>query len=469
MELISLNAMTVAIKAGKAGGAFSYITEELKRISTRTIDLSEEIIRIGSDVRKIFRGFQNSMAGVENLQKDLFTDFSQKLDKSFETFFQGLKAVVTVLSDIRDRSGGVREPLFGIMHQIQQQDIIRQSIDHVIITLREMKSLNTSDSNEDVLDELSFFQSLPDLCISLLAEVKAKIASSADIFAKNSESIEETIKSVEEDYKRFSSMSGGRDRPFDVAFGEAKSVLEGLASDLKRSLVLKDKVSQESGNLVREVEGMEDTFRAFSTIVGRFHNINIASRIEIAKQSALASMADTVVRMSSLTDSIEENVNGALKSIKDFIKDTAGSVKDYTQMFENEKKFIQSFEADIWGAFSELSAAKSDLEEIISKFSLFSDKFFILFQTTSGDVKDLNTLVSTIERIERTLLSVKEKASSEMNSYLKRAGISEWTIRSTRLKEIIKDFTIFSHKKKAGQIGGFEVEEGIPEGEVTFF
>ena len=214
---------------------------------------------------------------------------------------------------------------------------------------------------------------------------------------------------------------------------------------------------------------MEDTFRAFSTIVGRFHNINIASRIEIAKQSALASMADTVVRMSSLTDSIEENVNGALTSIKDFIKDTAGSVKDYTQMFENEKKFIQSFEADIWGAFSELSAAKSDLEEIISKFSLFSDKFFILFQTTSGDVKDLNTLVSTIERIERTLLSVKEKASSEMNTYLKRAGISEWTIRSTRLKEIIKDFTIFSHKKKAGQIGGFEVEEGVPEGEVTFF
>ena len=35
MELISLNAMTTAIKAGKEGGAFSFITEEIGRASGR--------------------------------------------------------------------------------------------------------------------------------------------------------------------------------------------------------------------------------------------------------------------------------------------------------------------------------------------------------------------------------------------------------------------------------------------------
>ena len=38
-----------------------------------------------------------------------------------------------------------------------------------------------------------------------------------------------------------------------------------------------------------------------------------------------------------------------------------------------------------------------------------------------------------------------------------------------KLKTIINGFTIYTHKKVAGDLGGFEVEGGTEEGEVTFF
>ena len=57
MELISLNAMTVALKSGTAGKAFSFITDELKKLSAQTIKLTDQLTINGKHQLTLFEKF----------------------------------------------------------------------------------------------------------------------------------------------------------------------------------------------------------------------------------------------------------------------------------------------------------------------------------------------------------------------------------------------------------------------------
>ena len=55
MEVASLNAMVIAIKAGEAGRAFSCITTELKQLSNQTMDLTDQISRGAQTLTAYFK------------------------------------------------------------------------------------------------------------------------------------------------------------------------------------------------------------------------------------------------------------------------------------------------------------------------------------------------------------------------------------------------------------------------------
>ena len=80
MELISLNAMTVALKAGLAGRAFSYITDELKKLSSRTIIYTEELTGSGASILKDFLEFRKLVGEIQAFQQKFFGDFQERLN-----------------------------------------------------------------------------------------------------------------------------------------------------------------------------------------------------------------------------------------------------------------------------------------------------------------------------------------------------------------------------------------------------
>ena len=59
--------------------------------------------------------------------------------------------------------------------------------------------------------------------------------------------------------------------------------------------------------------------------------------------------------------------------------------------------------------------------------------------------------------------------TSERQKLFDNLNINSWEIKNNKLKEIIKQFTITSHKETAGKIAGFQVEAGHDAGEITFF
>ncbi len=473
MELVSINAMTVALKTGGAGKAFSYITEELKRLSTRTIHLTDTITRRGSALLSDFREFRAEMASVKEYQDELFGQFRNRLSGSFDAFLSGVEQTAAALSSIRDKSRSVKTPLSNIMQEVQIQDIIKQSVDHVVISLEELNEVEDSDDEEKLLDELSFLSSLPDLCITLLDDVREQISKSLEVFRSNSEEARGIIEQAEEDRSNFvyESMHAGTDERegLEALFHRASQMLDELLADLHRSMDMKRRLSRDSEQLLEDVSQIENDFRSFSTLITRFRSIDIASRIEVAKQDVLQQMTGTVATMNELTKKIEKDVNVSLDSTKSFIADTSEVLGRYQKVFSGEERLVAEFETRMKRLSQELSEAKNTLGARIEGLSLFNERFVNLFQEMKAQLDRLEGLLSHIDTVNAQLREVQASARSRMKPLLDARGLSEWHIKSDRLKAMIERFTIFTHKQSAGELAGFDVEQGAPSGEITMF
>lgn len=473
MELVSLNAMTVALKAGQSGRAFSYITDELKRLSARTIDLTERISQRGDTLEDAFRRYREALAKTREFHDTLFSQFSSRLTESFREFDRGVREITETLSHVQERSEGVRGPLTKIMEAIQVQDIIKQSVDHVIISVGQLKELSKTESHTELLDELSFLKILPALCTSLLDDVSEKIRQSLASFREESAKAERIMSTVEKERLEFLKSALAADdtggHSLSSLFQDSSSTLQQLLDDIGESVNLKEQVSKISAVLTTQVATLEEDFTLFSSLTNRFHSIDIASRIEIAKQRVLQEMLGTDSPMTELTKRIDSDVQASLDATKEFTASTGGTISQYEQTFQNEEEVVNRFQSDIRSCYDALFAAKNELTEEIRGFELYTTRFLALFEDTRERLTELEALIDDIEAIKASLEGVRSGAVRRMEQVLAENGLDDWTIESEKLKAIIERFTIFTHKKTAGDIIGFEVEGGAESGDVTLF
>jgi hypothetical protein len=232
---------------------------------------------------------------------------------------------------------------------------------------------------------------------------------------------------------------------------------------------MKNDIISKSQVLTARVNELYESFTDFSELVGQFQNVHVASRIEIAKQEALASMDTTVEEMSKLTRFIENTVESALKNIRHFFKRTKDSLDLYREIYKEESAFAVSFHHEMTAIAREADNGLKGIEMILENFSAFSHEFVEAYNRSRELLRQLAECADELNSSTRLLGVVEKGYSSRFEEVLAESGHKEWDIQSERLQNIIKRFTILEHKKAAGKIGGFEVEEGGEGGEVTFF
>jgi hypothetical protein len=473
MELISLNAMTVAIKAGKEGGAFSYITEELKRVSERTISYTEDLTRNGNELQNLFENFKKSVNDVEQVEAQFADRFKNILDEGFDNFTRGIQESIRNARTLTEESRGVSSPLFSIMQEIQNQDIIKQSLEHVIISLEQFSPYSTGSPMEEILDEVTFLADLSSLCTVILSEVKDKLTKGTRLFQEQGASVQGLLERIERKRKEFlaASLSGKeqKERNLAVLFSSSEEIFAKLLQNIHEGLKLKEHVQLESKVLLKKVRLMSDSFQSFSFLIDRFQNINVASKIEIAKQTVLKDMRETVKEMTELTSRIEKNLDTAISHTKGFLRGTKASIGNYESIYRQEESFVLDFESSLMQRKVELNQIKDQITGIIGGFQLYTERFISLFRATRLQLEKLAGLEREMQRIIEKVDGLKRDTERNLREILSSTGNQKWEIKNSRLQEIIKGFTIYTHKKVAGEIGGFEVEGGAEEGEVTFF
>ncbi|MFW5694553.1 MAG: hypothetical protein ACOCYB_05255 [Alkalispirochaeta sp.] len=471
MELVSLNAMTVALKAGSAGRAFSYITDELKRLANRTISLAESISGRGHALLEAFQELEHTLDDARQFQTNLIESFQSRIFSTFDDFGSAVHDTMNGLQRLHEESYQLQEPVNGMMEAIQLQDLIRQSIDHIILALEAIQPEDELADEDELLDELAFVRRIPDLAVSLIEDVARQIDESVDTFSRLIQDAESKRSRLEADRERFiqGHTSTGAHTLHDQ-FDEAATLLRELLSDLDRNVQKKELLVSRSTQITKDVEHLEDQFRSFDTLVTRFHSIDIASRIEVAKQDVLQSMGNTSDQMNSLTKQIERDVDISLTTTQDFIKTTSSVIASHQKKFHEQRLFVERFTESIRRHYDALTESRSEITESVQGFSLFTEGFLRVFEESKESGAHLSTLSRALRDLETQLHTMRSAIESQYRERLKNRGLDSWTIENDRLQNIIQRFTIFAHKQQASELAGLnEVDDAVEAGEVTLF
>ncbi len=444
MELISLNAMTVALKSGAAGRAFSIITEELRRLSGQTIQGTVDIEYKGSTLLDSFRQLKLILERMSKARDEFFGGVRVTLGEGFERLRADIAEAVRVFGGLAEKAERVREPVLGIMQSVQWQDIIRQSLDHVVLALGEAARERSSSSGD------AFAAMTLKLSTELMSDVEVKVASSAAALERDLELLIGVVESLEAERQafvaRFAASTGPQARLDDASY-----------------LAGKDKALSYAQSLGERVETLSVEFKRLDTLLSRFKNIVIASRIQAARSAGLLRKSNTVFAMERLTERIERDIGEANLLTRTFIKSSSAVIDAYASKRDDADRALDAELALIREAFAGLRSAGERAHEAIESLRLYTGDFLNAVAESRARLGELRGIEQEIRAIGRDLDRLQRLAAASSGEL----GIGE--VKNERLKAMIERFTIYTHKEVAGRIGNIELDGASETGAVTLF
>ncbi len=466
LELISLNAMVTALKAGKNGGAFPYITEELQAVSKDSAYLSNRLKDHGENMDRVFRSF------LSNIDSDK-SDLNQAMDIIAENLNNMLKLIKEykdkihiLVSELQKGVGGIRDPLYHIIQEVQKHDIVRQSIDHVILSFQ--KGLEVSSvSTEDELDYLTYQYQVYSFCKDILSEIGEGIDETYKLFQEKSDDLSEMMLTIQKSGETFLNQSGNDSYSLKIREFQ-KSISQN--SEIFRKGFSRESLKKNLSHLLKEIGKLEESSNGFVRIINWVKTINISSRVEAAKLPHLENMNFIIENINNRTDSIEQNVEVLTRIIGDFRKSTDRLFNDYFKDFTDDAAQLEQFIVDLRKGLEGVSDSHEKVDYCTLEIVKAGQAFDEFYQMTRKDLRTMKDLMKKLYDVTGIVDTQKNQYKEKLDHALAASPYSEWKLRGNEIKDLIDKFTIFIHKKKADITSSFALEEeGASSGEVTLF
>lgn len=461
MEVVSLNAKVAALKAGKNSAGFACISDELRKLSTATTNSTDILTNRGVDVLQNLTSFTGKIEKIQNIQQSFYNHFRENLKHIFKNYNGKVEGLIEHLTSAVNEAESVKGPLKNIMEIIQLQDIIRQSLEHVELVLEESNRNTISESPRQMLDELTFIETLYQLCSDLLGDIEDKLAKSINTFSINIADLRAILNKVDEnsEYEKKS--------PEQLSYivGDSVETLEVLLENLEKSMQEKSSIPVDAEQIIHTLNHLENGFMDSLTIVSRFYPININARMETAKWDILNQFSVSTEEISSATDKINSDMETALQLIRKIRKEIETSITFYARGNADEITAVNSITGRIKECYVELTKSSAQLSNTLHSFSVYSNSFFILLDNTELDIAELNKLIDLINNIRETLYDSGQAVTMQKNNTLSEIGLEKWEVKNSKLEEIINRFTIYTHKQAAEDIAGIKIINKVEAGE----
>lgn len=466
LELISLNAMVTALKAGKNGGAFPYITEELQKVSKSSVQLSVNLKTKGNDLGQIFSSFietiNNDKKQISELIKSIASEFTTLINmtKDFQTKSD------KVLYDVKDQVGNIKAPLYQIISEVQKHDIIRQSVDHVILALEHIKDQNDTDV-EKQLNALSYGSRVYGFCYEILDEIHGELKGNYKIFKAKSGDLNSLINFIQESGDSIQSNKSVTSH--DLLIAESQKNIENALNHLKKGSI-QTNMQKNLDGIYRDITSLEESYSGFSRIINWVKTINISSRVEAAKLPHLKNMSFIIENISYRTDSIEETVESVNKSITEFRKNSDSLISDFFKQSQKDAVQVENFGFNLGENLDEVNDYSLNIKEKMNELIETSDQFLEFYKMANNDLERMNLLVADIQNIINIIEIEKKVFDEKLGVLLEQEGLKSWELRGDEIKQLIDKFTIYIHKKKVISDDSLEMDgEGASSGEITLF
>ena len=460
--------MTMAIKAGHAGKAFSYITDELKKLATRTIAYADELTEKGQSVIDLFTEFRKALKQLQQLHLKTFEGLESRLGGGMADIHGTFQKIADRLNGAVGKAREVSKPLFRIMEELQTQDLIKQSMDHVLLSLRQI-----DDQVGDGLDVAGATSLLAGLGKALLQDIRDRLAGSCGIFEDSYQILRQDLEDVESERRDFlramTTGSGDEESGWLERFEGAMRGIGAMLDEIDQCLSAKRIIREFGPKLEKGLLIVEESFGKFYGIIDQFYSIEVVSRIEVAKQKVLREREAILVEMSDLTGKIERDVATAVAEIRSSFTRTQQTLGRYDESVLDDEAQTSDILQSTRSNQQELNAAKDNLHSLASRFTFYTPRFFSLLHESENQTKQFREYTRHLDRVIETLAEVQRSAEGRKEELLRQAGMEDWQLSDDKVERLVEKFTILTHKKVAADMIGFEVEDGDDAGNLTLF
>ena len=467
MEVISLNAMVVSIQSGKEGQAFSYITSNLKQMSLRLISQSDQLIKSGERV-------QNSLKQLDTeIQKENDLDNADFMHtENYEEMLAMTGKINSGLKRISELSKMVRNPITKAMEGIQIQDIIRQSLDDILIALGKMKEPDLAASPESQLQQYSANTKLSELCARCLEKVKEKLDKSIELFSQNREDANSYLNEIDQIKSSFNGErigSGSVLKQLSAAINTAISDFNSFADMFISYQNVQNGVLDAVRDIQNDVIQMSGCFSGFLPIINNLQYVAIAQRIEVARNEAIRSIKDTVEHMSKLIQNTNESVETAQKKLADFTDSSNKQIQYFLDTTIHDKNTFNQVIAKKKTFSEELTGVYSQLENAISDFSVYTPEFYECYEKISDTINRLKKLSERLAAEKEMIERYYEENVEKRDCLIKEFNIEDTSAIDSTMQEFLEHFTITEDRLEVGSISGLNTGDNVESGEITFF
>ncbi|MBO7484770.1 MAG: hypothetical protein J6T84_01750 [Spirochaetaceae bacterium] len=468
MELISLNAMVVSIKSGQKGQAFSYITSNLKQLSLKLISQADTLITNEQNINNSIVRLKETIRDVEEISKK--TDSITNSDK--KGISEIISEIMEQLKHMLSSASEARAPIIKAMECIQMQDIIRQSLDDVILTLTRIKDPATCTTTEAKLDQCCFNEQLSQLSVELLGNINTQLLKSIKIFKRNRDEINRILSEVESERRHFIDSNLKNDpnkESLQNCIERTSKDFSTFANIFSSYQQAQSNVLEKSNDIYHAVQRIQICFNEFFPIITNLQYVAISQRIEVARNSVISSIQSTVDYMTKLIAQTDENVQKAQDILQDFITNNTKQTKKFSKDASMDRKFFSKINKEKLSFLTTLKKLQNSFVEAVNDFTVYSESFMSSYSTIENAIFNLEELSQKLETEQSSLRHVKSDAFKTKEKLMAENGITSWEIKNHSFIDFIKQFTVISDKIAVGNLTGVEVENGVESGEITFF
>ncbi|BCR21170.1 hypothetical protein [Borrelia miyamotoi] len=441
MEIMSINTLTVAMRAGRAGGAFSYITNEIKTLTQSMIKQADQLTSRGRDIKVGLDRAKDQILENNTAENKILEEFKDSLVKNIDEFSGGIGEVIAFYDNILGILNDLRSKFVNAVSYLQFQDRLTQSLHHLNIMYSSVDILRFRDINK--IQKLKVLSVFTDSSKMIIRDVIVKLDENFMAFEGFLDASISSI-SVINDLKSDNSLY------LDISRSvESFSII--LSSLLKRI----DDVEKNNADFlnlyyeqIKIVKSLEFMFSNISAISSRFQNINIASKIEVVKRVELEDMESNISEMSKVISNIERNITKGREFLTQIIFFFEKVVKDCDNRFYLEKNYFNRFKKLFIELKNDIFEIKKIAVEQVLSYEIFPIHFLEIFEEIKLDIQNIENLKMDLLNLEKTLVKMDGDINGILGSELLKNGLDCVDIEDKEfIRRIANRFTLFVHKK----------------------
>ena len=342
IEIYSVNAMIVSIKAETEGLSLTRIAQEMSALSRSANSIAEEYKSIIASLEESFESFARIREKIEIINENYLTQMKIKSRMIFDEMLKELGVLSVNANEIFGYSDDMKTSISDIMDAIQREDIVRQDLEKLIFLLEETGLAGNPGMGLAVKDDDTL------AVILELADYKIRnVKMHMDPLIDGSEDYCMKIKKILDAFlSRFYSSTGEDLQLYDGSlFGGIFMKIEEMKNEYVRYIeeILKGKkqLYALSLSILEMLNRFSEFFSSITQITRKFETVNMLTKIEISRHGDLQkSIGVGLLGVSNLPAKMKKIIESSLSLYNSVIDGTRESVSDYSGNYRVQESIL---------------------------------------------------------------------------------------------------------------------------------